>query len=167
MGGMTVMALADQHPELFGRAGRVRAVALINTSSGDLRTITPRPAQRAGPVATPRCCRTCCAGPPATPRWSSGAGRSGRDLAWVVTKRLSFADPDVDPAVVEFAARMIEATPVDVVAAFYPTLVAHDGRQGLQNLAGCPVLVIGADSDALTPVSHSERIAAGRCRTPS
>jgi pimeloyl-ACP methyl ester carboxylesterase len=55
---------------------------------------------------------------------------------------------------------MIEATPVTVVAAFYPTLIAHDGRQGVQNLADCEVLVIGADSDALTPVSHSERIAA-------
>ncbi|HEX4728726.1 MAG TPA: alpha/beta hydrolase, partial [Jatrophihabitans sp.] len=43
---------------------------------------------------------------------------------------------------------------------FYPTLIAHDGSQGVQNLAGCQVLVIGADSDALTPVSHSERIAA-------
>ena len=73
---------------------------------------------------------------------------------------MSFADRNVDPAVVQFAARMIEATPVTVVAAFYPALIAHDGSEGVQNLAGCQVLVIGSDSDALTPVSHSERIAA-------
>jgi pimeloyl-ACP methyl ester carboxylesterase len=158
MGGMTVMALADQHPELFGDGGRVRAVALINTSPGDLRTITlglPSALARLHAPLVPFVLRRASKNAALVER-----GRAlGRDLAWVVTKRLSFADPAVDPAVVEFAARMIEATPVNVVASFYPTLIAHDGRQGVQNLTGCPVLVIGADSDALTPVSHSERIA--------
>jgi pimeloyl-ACP methyl ester carboxylesterase len=158
MGGMTVMALADQHPELFGRQGRVRAVALINTSPGDLRTITlglPSALARLHAPLLPYVLRRAARNAALVER-----GRAlGRDLAWAVTKRLSFADPDVDPAVVEFAARMIEATPVNVVASFYPTLIAHDGRQGVQNLAGCSVLVIGADSDALTPVGHSERIA--------
>jgi pimeloyl-ACP methyl ester carboxylesterase len=158
MGGMTVMALADQHPELFGRDGRVPAVALINTSPGDLRTISlglPSALARLHAPLLPFVLRRAARNAALVER-----GRAlGRDLAWVVTKRLSFADRNVDPAVVEFAARMIEATPVNVVASFYPTLVAHDGRQGVQNLAGCSVLVIGADSDALTPVSHSERIA--------
>jgi pimeloyl-ACP methyl ester carboxylesterase len=157
MGGMTVMALADQHPELFGDGGRVRAVALVNTSPGDLRTITlglPSALARFHAPLLPYVLRRAARNAALVER-----GRAlGRDLAWVVTKRLSFADPAVDPAVVEFAARMIEATPVNVVAGFYPTLIAHDGRQALQNLR-CPVLVIGADSDALTPVSHSERIA--------
>jgi pimeloyl-ACP methyl ester carboxylesterase len=159
MGGMTVMALADQHPELFGPDGRVPAVALINTSSGDLRTISlglPSALARFQGPLLPYVLRRAARNAALVER-----GRAlGRDLAWAATKRLSFADPDVDPAVVQFAARMIEATPVTVVAAFYPTLIAHDGSQGVQNLAGCQVLVIGADSDALTPVSHSERIAA-------
>jgi pimeloyl-ACP methyl ester carboxylesterase len=34
MGGMTVLALADQHPELFG--DRVIGVALLSTSTGKL-----------------------------------------------------------------------------------------------------------------------------------
>ncbi|HJQ03190.1 MAG TPA: alpha/beta hydrolase [Jatrophihabitans sp.] len=159
MGGMTVMALADQHPELFGRDGRVRAVALINTSSGDLRTATlglPSALARLPAPVLPFVLRGAARNAALVER----ARALGRDLAWAVTKRLSFADPDVDPAVVEFAARMIEATPVNVVASFYPALIAHDGSEGVQNLADCSVLVIGADSDALTPVSHSERIAA-------
>jgi pimeloyl-ACP methyl ester carboxylesterase len=83
----------------------------------------------------------------------------GRDLAWVLTKRLSFASADVDPAVVAYCTTMISATPVDVVADFYPTLIAHDGRMGLRTLRSCPVLVIGADSDAMTPLAHSQAIA--------
>ena len=159
MGGMAVMALADQHPELFGPDGRVLAVALINTSSGDLRTATlglPSALARLPAPVLPFVLRGAARNTALVER----ARALGRDLAWVVTKRLSFADPDVDPAVVEFAARMIEATPVNVVASFYPTLLAHDGSEGVRKLAGCSVLVIGADSDALTPVSHSERIAA-------
>lgn len=159
MGGMALMAFADQHPELFGATGRVRAVALINTSSGDLRNITlglPSALARLPGPLLPVVLRRAAKNAALVER-----GRAlGRDLAWVLTKRLSFADPAVDPAVVDFCANMIEATPVGVVANFYPTLVAHDGRLGLKNLTECPVLVIGADSDALTPAGHSEQIAA-------
>src|SRR5690606_20378044 len=38
MGGMSIMALADRHPELFER--QVAGVALINTSCGDLAEMT-------------------------------------------------------------------------------------------------------------------------------
>ncbi|HTZ42756.1 MAG TPA: alpha/beta hydrolase [Jatrophihabitans sp.] len=153
MGGMTIMALAEQHPELFG--DRIAAVALINTSSGELRTVTlglpGLLARLRGPVLR-------------------GAARNvalvergralGKDLAWVITKRLSFADPDVPPAVVAFCTNLIAGTPVDVVADFYPTLMAHDGREGLRGLARCEVLVIGAEHDVLTPLGHSEALAA-------
>ena len=159
MGGMTLMALADQRPELFEDTGRVGSVALINTSSGDLRTITlglPRALARWQAPLLPIVLRRAAKNAALVEK-----GRAlGRDLAWVVTKRLSFADPAVDPAVVAFCARMIEATPVTVVANFYPSLIGHDGRLGLKNLRDCAVLVLGADSDALTPARHSEQIAA-------
>jgi pimeloyl-ACP methyl ester carboxylesterase len=156
MGGMTVMSLASEHRELFG--GRVKAVALINTSSGELRTVTlglpSMLARLRGPVV-----------PLVLRRAAKNAalvekGRTlGKDLAWVLTKRLSFADPDVSPAVVAFATNLIAGTPVDVVADFYPTLMAHDGRQGLAALAHCRVLIIGAEKDALTPLAHSQALA--------
>jgi pimeloyl-ACP methyl ester carboxylesterase len=84
----------------------------------------------------------------------------GKDIAWVITKRLSFGSQDVDPAVVEYCTTMVSATPVDVVSDFYPTLMAHDGALGLMNLRNCRVLVIGAGHDALTPLPHAEAIAA-------
>jgi pimeloyl-ACP methyl ester carboxylesterase len=159
MGGMTVMALADQAPQLFRPdAGQVRAVALINTSSGDLRNITlglPSALARLHAPVLPLVLRRAARNAALVER-----GRAlGKDLAWLMTKRLGFADADVDPAVVAFCTKMIAATPVTVVADFYPTLMSHDGHLGLMNLTGCPVLVIGADDDALTPLAHSEQIA--------
>lgn len=158
MGGMTVMALAAQHPELFGAHGRIRAVALINTSSGELRTVT-----LGLPAAFARVTG------PVLPRVLRRAGRNaalvergralGKDLAWALTKRLSFGDPDVSPAVIAFATNMIAATPVDVVADFFPTLMAHDGRMGLSKLTETRVLIIGSDGDALTPLEHSRTLA--------
>jgi pimeloyl-ACP methyl ester carboxylesterase len=163
MGGMTVMALADRHPELFPAAAgrdvaRVRSVVLINTSSGDLKNLTlglPNALARLNAPVLPFVLRGAARNAALVER----ARAMGRDLAWAMTKRLSFAAEDVDPAVVAYCTTMISATPVDVVADFYPTLMAHDGRLGLRNLKGCPVLVIGADSDAMTPLAHSEAIA--------
>lgn len=159
MGGMTVMALADQHPELFdGNTARVRSVVLINTSSGELKTITlglPNALVRLRGPVLPVVLRRAAKSAALVER-----GRAlGKDLAWLMTKRLSFASPDVDPAVVAYSTNLIAATPVTVVADFYPALMAHDGRLGLRNLRHCPVLVIGSDHDALTPLSHSEQIA--------
>ena len=160
MGGMTVMALADQHPELFctgTSAGRVESVLLINTSSGELRNITlglPSMLARLHAPVLPIVLRRAAKNAALIEQ----ARAMGRDLAWVITKKLSFASKDVDPAVVAYCTTMISGTPVDVVADFYPTLMAHDGRMGLRRLRGCPVQVIGSDQDALTPLAHSEAI---------
>jgi len=163
MGGMTVMSLASQHPELFdgpdGNAtGRVRAVVLVNTSSGNLKNLTlglPSALARLHAPVLPIVLRRAAKNAALVEQVRA----MGRDLAWGMTKRLSFASADVDPAVVAYCTTMISATPVDVVADFYPTLMAHDGRLGLRNLRRCPVLVIGSDSDAMTPLAHSEAIA--------
>jgi pimeloyl-ACP methyl ester carboxylesterase len=158
MGGMTVMALADRHPELFRDGGRVASVVLINTSSGELKNLTlglPSVLARLHAPVLPIVLRRAAKNAALVEQ----ARAMGRDLAWMMTKRLSFASKDVDPAVVAYCTTMIAATPVDVVADFYPTLMAHDGRLGVRNLKDCPVLVIGADSDTLTPLAHSEAIA--------
>ncbi|MCW2523579.1 MAG: alpha/beta hydrolase [Frankiales bacterium] len=159
MGGMTVISLAEQLPARFHPDGRIRAVALINTSSGGLREVTlglpSLVAKLRGPVL-PMVLRRA-----AKSVALVEAGRAlGKDLAWIITKRLSFAAKDVDPAVVAYSTRMISSTPVDVVAAFYPSLMSYDGSLGLMNLVGCRALVIGGEDDSLTPVAHSEMIAA-------
>ena len=163
MGGMTVMALADRHPELFCAAAghgaaRVASVVLVNTSSGELKNLTlglPNVLARLHAPVLPIVLRRAAKNAALVEQ----ARAMGRDLAWVMTKRLSFASKDVDPAVVAYCTTMISATPVDVVADFYPTLMAHDGRLGIRNLKDCPVLVVGADSDAMTPIEHSRAIA--------
>jgi pimeloyl-ACP methyl ester carboxylesterase len=160
MGGMTIMSFADQYPGLFDRKiARIGAVALINTSSGNLKTVTlglPAFVNRwRGPVL-PLVLRRA-----AKNVQLVEAGRAlGKDLAWIITKRLSFASDDVDPAVIAFSTSMIAATPVDVVSDFYATLMDHDGTLGLMNLVNSQVLVFGAEEDALTPLSHAEAIAA-------
>ncbi|MGO4427561.1 tRNA (adenosine(37)-N6)-threonylcarbamoyltransferase complex ATPase subunit type 1 TsaE [Streptomyces sp. MCAF7] len=74
-------------------------------------------------------------------------------------KRYSFGSKDVDPGVARFAERLIEATPIDVVAEFYPAFVEHDKAEALPVFDELPVLVLAGDHDLITPMEHSEAIA--------
>jgi pimeloyl-ACP methyl ester carboxylesterase len=157
MGGMTIMALADARPDLFGRTGRIKAVALISTSTGKLATVS-----LGLPAGLARI------GEPAVNLFLRGARREasiierGRsrvtDVAWVFVKRLAFGG-EVDPALVEFLTRMIGATPVDVIADFYPALMAHDKLAALDVLIDTRVAIICGDRDLITPPDHSREIA--------
>ncbi|QXJ23734.1 alpha/beta hydrolase [Actinomadura graeca] len=156
MGGMSIMALAGRHPELFG--DQVAGVALINTSCGDLAEMT-----LGLPLVLAKLVR------PLAPRTLRGLGRRadlvdrarglGADLAFVVTRRMAFADKHVSPTVVDFLEQMIRATPIDVIAEFYPALAAHDEAASLDVVGKVPVLVVAGGQDRLTPASHGRRIA--------
>lgn len=65
----------------------------------------------------------------------------------------------MDPAVARFAERLIEATPIDVVAEFYPAFTEHDKSAALPVFRDMPVLILAGDKDLVTPSSHSEAIA--------
>ena len=66
----------------------------------------------------------------------------------------------MDPAVARFAERLIEATPIDVVAEFYPAFTEHDKTDGARRASReMPVLVLAGDKDLVTPSAHSEAIA--------
>jgi pimeloyl-ACP methyl ester carboxylesterase len=158
MGGMTIMALADRHPELFEN-GPVAGVALINTSSGELGELTlglPMAFAKVFKVAAPHVVNGLGRGANLVER----GRRVGADLAFVVTRRIAFADKSVSPTVVAFLERMIQATPVDVIAEFYPTLIAHDKLAALDVLRRVPGLVLVGDADRLTPPAHGRAIAA-------
>ena len=73
--------------------------------------------------------------------------------------RAQFRARDVDPAVTRFAERMIEGTPIDVVAEYYPAFNDHDKTEALAHFAGLPVLVLAGVDDLVTPSEHSEAIA--------
>ncbi len=159
MGGMTVMALADQRPELFAAdTGRVAAVALISTSSGKMASVTlGLPAMLArlkGPVL-PFLLR----GARWQPRLVERGRIVGSDLAWVITRKIGFVSADVAPATVEYLTRMLASTHIEVVADFYPTLMDHDKLAALTALRELPVQIICGDHDVMTPLAHSEQIA--------
>ncbi|AZM64568.1 MULTISPECIES: alpha/beta fold hydrolase [unclassified Streptomyces] len=156
MGGMTMMALADQYPELI--RDRCVGIALVGTSSGRLGEVN-----FGLPMAGVNAVRRVLPGVLKALGQRAELVERGRqataDLFAGIIKRYSFASRDVDPAVARFAERMIEGTPIDVVAEFYPAFNEHDKAEALAHLAGRPVLVLAGVDDLVTPSEHSEEIA--------
>ncbi len=156
MGGMTVMALADASPELFGP--RVVGVALIATSTGRLADLTFGLPASVMPVTRrvlPLLTRTA----RARPRTLERGRRVGTDLAFLLTRFGGFGDRDVSPALVALVEQMAANTPVDVIAEFYDTFTTHDKLAALTVLRDVETLVLVGDKDLLTPVDHSRAMA--------
>ncbi|GAA2933774.1 alpha/beta hydrolase [Streptomyces mexicanus] len=157
MGGMTVMALAAQYPELIRE--RVVATAFVGTSSGRLGEVN-----FGLPVAGVNAVRRVLPGVLKALGRRADLVEKGRrataDLFAGIIKRYSFAGRDIDPAVARFAERMIESTPIDVVAEFYPAFTDHDKTEALALFRDMPVLVLAGTGDLVTPSEHSEAIAA-------
>jgi pimeloyl-ACP methyl ester carboxylesterase len=157
MGGMSVMSLADQRPDLFG--DRVVGVGLVATSAVlvredevNLRGRLNQALHRYGPGAVATAAKQ--------PDLVESVRRTGNDLGYVLIKRFSFARQDISPALVEFVAAMIAGTPVGVIADFLPQFGAHDTRRALAALDRVETLVVGAGGDQMTPVQHSRDIVA-------
>jgi pimeloyl-ACP methyl ester carboxylesterase len=157
MGGMTIMALADQHPELFGT--RVIGVALLSTSTGKMASVTfglPAAMKHVTTRVLPHLTR----GMRGRPRLFENGRRLGTDLAFVATRRAAFGVGNVSPSVVEFVEKMTADTPVDVIAEFYDTFMDHDKLSALSALEAVETLVLVGGRDVITPVDHSRTIAA-------
>ncbi|MGW2326667.1 alpha/beta fold hydrolase [Streptomyces sp. NPDC001700] len=156
MGGMTMMALAAQYPELI--RDRVIGAAFVGTSAGRLGEVS-----FGLPVVGMNAVRRVLPGLLKALGWQVELVERGRrataDLFAGLIKRYSFGTKDVDPGVARFAERLIEATPIDVVAEFYPAFIAHDKAEALPSFDGVPVLVLAGDKDLITPMEHSEAIA--------
>ncbi|WP_032756404.1 alpha/beta fold hydrolase [Streptomyces alboviridis] len=156
MGGMTMMALADQYPALI--RDRVAAVAFVGTSSGKLGEVN-----FGLPVAGVNAVRRVLPGVLRALGSQAELVEKGRrataDLFAGLIKRYSFSSKDVDPAVARFAERLIESTPIDVVAEFYPAFTEHDKSGALPAFRDVPVLILAGEKDLGTPSSHSEAIA--------
>ncbi|MEV4291981.1 alpha/beta hydrolase [Nonomuraea bangladeshensis] len=158
MGGMTIMALADRHPGLFG--DKIRAVALLATSAGKLAELTlGLPAMLSKVVHKVA---------PGTVSMLGKRGAlidrtrsAGSDIAFLITRYMGFGDAkNVSPTVVDFAESMIRATPTEVFADFYPALMNHDKLAALDVLDSVPTAILVGDGDWLTPPDHSKAIAA-------
>ncbi|MFJ1599449.1 alpha/beta fold hydrolase [Streptomyces sp. NPDC088261] len=156
MGGMTIMALADQYPELIRE--RVVGAAFVGTSSGRLGEVNyglPLAGVNAVRRVLPGVLRALGSQADLVER----GRRATADLFAGLIKRYSFSSKDVDPAVVRFAERLIEGTPIDVVAEFYPAFADHDKTAALDVFLEVPALILAGVSDLVTPSSHSEAIA--------
>ncbi|MFD7622081.1 alpha/beta fold hydrolase, partial [Streptomyces sp. NPDC059802] len=156
MGGMTMMALADRYPRLI--RDRVAAVAFVGTSSGKLGEVNfglPIAGVNAVRRVLPGVLRALGSQAELVER----GRRATADLFAGLIKRYSFGSRDVDPAVERFAERLIESTPIDVVAEFYPAFTEHDKSGALPAFLDVPVLILAGDKDLVTPSSHSETIA--------
>jgi pimeloyl-ACP methyl ester carboxylesterase len=155
MGGMTIMALAEQQPDLF--AERVLGVAFFATSAAELasRGLPGTFLSRRNPLTR---------GLGLIAGWQpllvEGVRRVGHDLIWALTRRFAYGDRRIDPARVDLVDSMISANAVDALADFVDTLGTHDRIAALPALGGCEVLVAGGDADAFIPFRHSQVIAA-------
>ena len=155
MGGMTIMGLAAMHPELFG--SKIVGAALMSTSSGNLANLRfglPELLTRVRAAVFPVAAWTMRRRPAIAER----TRRMAADIVSAVTRSLSFASGDVDPALAHYVDAMIAGTPVDVIAEFYPALAGMDHTGALKPLREVPTLVLSGDKDKLIPLEHSERI---------
>jgi pimeloyl-ACP methyl ester carboxylesterase len=155
VGGMTIMCLAAARPELFG--DRVRGVALVSTSAGDLAPAGETLAERLQLKLAPGMVTAAIGGARALERMRQLLPPTHPRHRKMVRELLYGADA-TDEMVVE-GAEIMHATTVRAFAAFYPALGEHDKRQELKALADVPVEILVGDSDKLTPKRHSHQLA--------
>ena len=154
MGGMTIMQLAADHPELFearqaghavhGVERSVVGVALICTSprlplvaSSTLRRFVPL-ARRAAPVVD----------------WGRGFN------SYSVVRRWGLG-PNALEKHVDMVNEMILKAPTRVLTDFHPMFADLDVRHALETLSLIPTIIVAGTHDSVTPLSHSRGIADG------
>lgn len=156
MGGMTIMALAADRPELFS-TGRVGGVAFLATTAGGLsQTPLGLPAP-VGPLLHAIAPKVLDAALAQGDLIDFGR-KYGNDLGLLLTSRYSFGS-QVSPDITKFTVEMINATPIEVIAEFLPGLEAHEKTQALSAMLNTKVLVMVGESDIQTPPEHSAEIA--------
>ena len=155
LGGMTMMALARRHPELFGE--RIVGAALLSTSAGRFEDVVfglPRPGAKLLHRTTPTLLDLLARQAGLVER-----GRAlGGDLALVLTRRYAFGS-EVPESVVRFTQELIQSVPIDVIADFYPVFGKLDLSAAVPVFDRVPCLVLAGAHDLMLPVAHSEALA--------
>ncbi len=156
MGGMAIMALAEQQPDLI--VDRVTGVALVSTSAGHLDDVSlglPPVVARFRGALMPTVGRLL--------RWQPNVAefgrRAGSDLAYLLTRRYGFGTESPSPTLVEYVEAMNASTSVEVIARYFATLSEHDRYASLEAFAELETLVVCGEKDMLTPVEHTREIA--------
>jgi pimeloyl-ACP methyl ester carboxylesterase len=156
MGGMSILALARQRPELFG--DRVVGAFLLATSAGGL--VDTGPLGFAVKLLRrlrllPLYLRLLQLVAPLLERFR----RRGTAVGRRAVRRLLFGLDDADPASVRLVQGLLEETPLPVTMAFYATFLEHDETAALEVLRRVPVTVVAATHDRRPPAAHGRRIA--------
>jgi pimeloyl-ACP methyl ester carboxylesterase len=154
MGGMTIVALAESHPELFGT--RIAGVALVSTTAGGLspvRLLVPMVPEGVGGDLAQRVV----AGLARTSRVVEGIRRVTKDLAVVATDKLAFGGP-VPAEYIDFVDRMLSATHFEVLAEFFPNFHALDKFAVVNAFERVPTTIICGTADRFTSVGHSRKL---------
>lgn len=151
IGGMAMMALAEQRPELFDR---VVGTAFIATSSGRLDTVT---------LGLPEMGTLVKAQIPRVLAFRSRtltkkARRRAPIIERQIVRRLLFGTPMrlVDAAL---TVEGIINSPAATMVGFYENCMLHDRVDALKVFDGIPTQVLVGTRDVLTPPSHAELIA--------
>jgi pimeloyl-ACP methyl ester carboxylesterase len=154
MGGMTVVALAEEHPELFG--DRVVGVGLIGTTAGGVdphRMVVPLLPSTVGGQFASRLVAALARGHRTVDRFR----KIGHSVALVATDELAFGDA-VPARYVEFVDEMLSATPFGVVADFFPTFGTLEKFETVHAMSKVPTAIICGTRDKLTPIEHSRKL---------
>jgi pimeloyl-ACP methyl ester carboxylesterase len=157
MGGMTILALAAEHPELFGT--QVRGVALLDSSA-------VRPENHTfglrGPFAKAFLSQwqSSLALMVSDPERAERTRRSGSAVSIAISRFLNLGKRP-DPRLKRFVEAMSAATRAQVVGDFWGSLDTHDKTHALETLGAVPTVVIVGERDRLTPPSDSRLMAAG------
>jgi pimeloyl-ACP methyl ester carboxylesterase len=153
MGGIAITSWARRYPERVTR--RAAAVALINTTTGDLlRDVRLLPVPERLSATRVLAAGTMLKRFGATPVPAAAHRANRRFLTALAVGRTA------DPAVARFVYELFAATPPAGRGGWASVLVDNLGPDhiGLEHLA-VPTLVIGSTHDRLLPISSSRRIA--------
>lgn len=151
IGGMTMMALAEQRPEVFSR---VVGAVFIATSASDLTTVTlglPELGTRVR-AQIPRILAL------RSRTLTKRARRRAPIIERLVVRRFLFGKPMrlVDAAL---TVEGIISSPAATMVGFYRSSMEHNRVAALKVYDGIPTQVLVGTRDVLTPPHHAQRIA--------
>ncbi|MBS45620.1 MAG: alpha/beta hydrolase [Nocardioides sp.] len=154
MGGMSIVAMAEQFPEMIGE--KVVGVGLVSTTAGGLdpsRILVPLVPARLGGTVARRAVSTLQRGHLTVDR----ARKVGRLIGMMATQRFAFGG-EVPQEYVAFVDEMLAATPFEVVADFFPHFESLDKFHTVEHLGSVPVSVICGTADRVTSIGHSRKL---------
>jgi pimeloyl-ACP methyl ester carboxylesterase len=150
MGGMTVMAFADEFPGQV--QARLAGAVLVNTAASKViyrGLLTVLAGAVKGMRRLPR---------RPTRGWPLPRPDAANDLSHLLTRRWALT-PDASPALVGLVEELAASCPIDVMGGFGRMMATLDLQAALEHLT-VPTLVVAGGRDWLTPARQSGDLAA-------